>query len=69
MLITNSGTSWKKSNDDQREESITEDPEEDPVTGDSKRTLSLRTIKIGSLSLRTLKRTVSLENLKRNLLL
>ena len=72
MLITNSGTSWKKSNDDQREESITEDPEEDPVTQrgwDSKRTLSLRTIKIGSLSLRTLKRTLSPENLKRNLLL
>ena len=69
MLITNSGISWKKSNDDQREESITGDSEEDPVTGDSKRTLSLRTIKIGSLSLRTLKRTLSPENLKRNLLL
>ena len=69
MLIKNSGTSWKKSNDDQREESITEDPEEEPVTGDSKRYLSWRTIKIGSLSLRTLKRTLSLKNLKRNLLL
>ena len=39
MLIKNSGTSWKKSNDDQREESITEDPEEEPVTGDSKRAI------------------------------
>ena len=69
MLIKNSGTIWKTSNDDQREESIIEDPEEEPVTGDSKRTLSLRTIKIGFLSLRTLKRTLSPENLKRNLLL
>ena len=40
VLIKNSGTSWKKSNDDQREESITEDPKEDPVTGDSKRTIT-----------------------------
>ena len=40
MLIKNSGANWKKSNADQREESITEDPEEEPVTGDSKRTIT-----------------------------
>ena len=39
------GTWREKSIDDQREESFTVDPEEDPITEKSKRTLSLRTLK------------------------
>ena len=47
----------KKSTDNPREESITAtDPEEDPITEDSKKTLSLR----------TLKRILSMRNLKRS---
>ena len=37
---------WRKKRiDDPREEYITVDPEEDPITENSKRTLSLRTLK------------------------
>ena len=53
-MIENSGKSLKKSNDDPTEESITEGPEEGPITDDSKRTLSMRTIKT-TLSLNTLR--------------
>ena len=47
------GTWREKSIDAQREESVTVDPEEDPITEKSTRTLSLR----------TLKRILSMENL------
>ena len=59
---------WKKRTDDPRGESTTEDPEEEPIpiTEDSKRTLPLSTLK-KTLSLRNLKRrTLSQWNSKKS---
>ena len=52
---------WKKRTDEPRE-----DPEEEPITEDSKMAMSVRILK-RTLSLRNLKKTISLRNLKRTL--
>ena len=58
-VVARFGKKQRHDADDPREQSITAVPEEEPITEDSKKTLSRRTLE-RIISMRNLKRTLSL---------